>query len=118
MSAARFKLTPAGMTLAALGSVPQVQFRVSFSKTLPTGGMRLVTGNKCPVISLPPQVNQVVQTTNPIAIQCLRSLSVPNRTKRNFSTLTEGKIFQEVTAETGSGDVTLDLDPIFEAVTL
>lgn len=110
MAQTRFQLTTEGTQFMKNGAV---SFRVGFTKT-ENGSTRYCSQKACPVIEA--GSSDVLGTNDDWAASNLALMKVPNRTSRGGSKKASGLMFDDVTASTVSGDVTVDLDAIFSTV--
>lgn len=110
MAQSRFQLTTEGLQLMADG---HVHVRVGF--TCGSEDQTCYYSQKqCPRIDV--QETDVLGTTDEWAANNLALMQVPTRTRRAGVLRNPGAVFEDVTGSTVPGDVTVDLDPIFDTV--
>lgn len=111
----RFRLTLVGQQMIARGQVTtHAQFRTMFSGTDMGGATRIYNQRRCPIISV--DAADVLQTSDDFAIACLAVMEVRNLGRRNGQMMSTGLMFEDVTGSTVEGDVTVNLDTLFDTV--
>ena len=105
MAAKRFRLSAVGKQMRT----EAFRFRVGFRD-----GSRYCSQKKCPVITV--SDTDVLATTDIWAQENLAVMRAAGRSRRNGKTHPVGQIWEDVTDATEEGDVTQDLDTVFDSV--
>lgn len=108
MAIKKYRVTPKAAPFLRGGDF---SFRVRFSQPQSGGGIKILSKDKCPILTVKQQ--GVVQTSNEVAQRMIENFKVPTITRRNNVGFEDGAIFEEYS---GPLDADLNLDPIFESV--